>query len=111
MATSNEEYLSESRTIAPLIRWHSYAAVASVLYVALLGLVMSIKFHAPDWLGGEPWLTWGRIRYAHTQGVFFGWLGNLPLPPPSFTTSCQGWPSARSRAFGSAGRCSPPGMG
>jgi cytochrome c oxidase cbb3-type subunit I/II len=79
MATSNEERLSGSQTIAPLIRWHGYAAVASVLYVALLGLAMSIKFHAPDWLGSVPWLSWGRIRYAHTQGLFFGWLGNAFL--------------------------------
>jgi len=50
-----------------------------VLYVALLGLVMSIKMHSPDWLGGVPWLSWGRLRYAHTQGLFFGWLGNAFL--------------------------------
>jgi cbb3-type cytochrome oxidase subunit 1/cbb3-type cytochrome oxidase cytochrome c subunit len=79
MATSNEEHPPESRTIAPLLRWHGYAAVASVLYVALLGLTMSIKFHSPDWLGDVPWLTWGRIRYSHTQGLFFGWLGNAFL--------------------------------
>jgi cbb3-type cytochrome oxidase subunit 1 len=79
MATSNEEHPLESRTISRLIRWHGYAALASVLYVALLGLLMSIKFHAPDWLGGVPWLSWGRIRYAHTQGLFFGWLGNAFL--------------------------------
>ena len=68
-----------SRTIPALIRWHGYAALACVLYVALLGLVMSIKLHAPDWLGGVPWLSWGRLRYAHTQGLFFGWLGNAFL--------------------------------
>ena len=79
MATSDEERSAGPQTIAPLIRWHGYAALASVLYVALLGLTMSIKFHAPDWLGGVPWLSWGRIRYAHTQGLFFGWLGNAFL--------------------------------
>jgi cytochrome c oxidase cbb3-type subunit I/II len=79
MATSDEEHSWGSQTIAPLVRWHGYAALASVLYVALLGLTMSIKFHAPDWLGGLPWLSWGRIRYAHTQGIFFGWLGNAFL--------------------------------
>ncbi|MCE9562963.1 MAG: cbb3-type cytochrome c oxidase subunit I [Planctomycetes bacterium] len=59
-----------------LIRWHGFAALACVLYVALLGIVMAIKLHEPEWLGTQPWLTWGRLRYAHTQGVFFGWLGN-----------------------------------
>ncbi len=52
---------------------------ACLLYVALLGLIMSIRLHAPDWLGGVPWLSWGRLRYAHTQGLFFGWLGNAFL--------------------------------
>ena len=79
MATSHEPHPPDVRTIPSLVRWHGYAALASVLYVALLGLVMSIKFHAPDWLGGVPWLSWGRIRYAHTQGLFFGWLGNAFL--------------------------------
>src|SRR5271157_6064816 len=79
MATSNEERAPGSQTISPLIRWHGYAALASVVYVALLGLTMSIKFQAPDWLGGVPWLSWGRLRYAHTQGLFFGWLGNAFL--------------------------------
>ena len=79
MAMSIEANPPASQSIARLIRWHGYAAVASVLYVALLGLVMAIKFHAPDWLGGTPWLSWGRLRYAHTQGLFFGWLGNAFL--------------------------------
>ena len=79
MATSNDARSMGSQTIASLIRWHGYAALASVLYVVLLGLMMSIKFHTPDWLGGVPWLSWGRIRYAHTQGIFFGWLGNAFL--------------------------------
>ena len=79
MGTSNEQGPQRPQTISPLIRWHGYAALASVLYVALLGLMMSIKLHAPDWLGEVPWLSWGRLRYAHTQGLFFGWLGNAFL--------------------------------
>ena len=59
MATSNEQRSPEAETIAVLLRWHGYAALASVIYVALLGLTMSIKFHVPDWLGSVPWLSWG----------------------------------------------------
>jgi cytochrome c oxidase cbb3-type subunit I/II len=59
-----------------LIRAHAVAALAMVGYSALAGLIVAIKFHAPDWLGDVAWLTWGRLRYAHTQGIFFGWLGN-----------------------------------
>ena len=79
MATSQERRPPDIRTIPALIRWHGYAALGCVLYVALLGLVMSIRLHAPDWLGGVSWLSWGRLRYAHTQGLFFGWLGNAFL--------------------------------
>jgi cytochrome c oxidase cbb3-type subunit I/II len=64
---------------AGLIRAHTYAALAMVLYSALLGLTIAAKFHWPDFLTDTPWLTWGRLRYAHTQGIFFGWLGNAFL--------------------------------
>ena len=79
MSGPPERRLALPRTFAPLIRWHGYAALACVFYVVLLGLAMSIKLHTPDWLGGIPWLSWGRLRYAHTQGLFFGWLGNAFL--------------------------------
>ena len=64
---------------ASLIRWHGYAALVCVLYVALLGIIMAFKLHEPEWLSSQSWLTWGRLRYAHTQGLFFGWLGNAFL--------------------------------
>ncbi len=70
---------TQANGTAALIRWHGFAAVVCVLYVALLGLIMAIKLHSPEWLSEASWLTWGRIRYAHTQGVFFGWLGNAFL--------------------------------
>jgi cbb3-type cytochrome c oxidase subunit II len=62
-----------------LLRAHGLAALAMVGYVALLGVAASLKLHMPDFLGDTSWLTWGRLRYAHTQGVFFGWLGNAFL--------------------------------
>lgn len=62
-----------------LIRAHGLAALAMVIYSALLGLTVSLKFHWPDLMGDVPWLTWGRLRYGHTQGIFFGWLGNAFL--------------------------------
>jgi cytochrome c oxidase cbb3-type subunit I/II len=62
-----------------LLRAHGLAALAAVLYAVLLGAAMALKFHWPEFLGDEPWLTWGRLRYAHTQGILFGWLGNAFL--------------------------------
>src|SRR6516225_6920755 len=66
-------------TEAGLIRAHTFVALAMVLYSALLGLAVALKFHWPDFLGDTSWLTWGRLRYGHTQGIFFGWLGNAFL--------------------------------
>src|SRR5437016_11297747 len=76
MASVNPEHV---RTEAALVRAHGFAALAMVGYSVLLGIVMAIKFHHPDFLTTEPWLTWGRVRYNHTQGIFFGWLGNAFL--------------------------------
>ncbi len=79
MASSDERYGPHDPAIASLIRWHGYAALASVLYVVLLGLLMAIRLNLPDSHGEVAWLSWGRLRFAHTQGIFFGWLGNAFL--------------------------------
>ena len=62
-----------------LIRAHTYAAFAGLVLSALFGLAVSIKFHAPGFLGGHGWDTWGRLRYDHTQGILYAWLGNAFL--------------------------------
>ena len=59
-----------------LIRCHGHAALVTVLISALLGILVATKFTFPTFLGGHSWETWGRLRYNHTQGIFFGWLGN-----------------------------------
>jgi len=59
-----------------LIQCHGHAALVTVLISALLGLLVATKFNFPTFLGGHAWETWGRLRYNHTQGIFFGWLGN-----------------------------------
>ena len=64
------------RTEYDLIRWHGHAAVVTVLISALFGILVATKFNFPNFMGGHAWETWGRLRYNHTQGIFFGWLGN-----------------------------------
>jgi hypothetical protein len=59
-----------------LIRAHTCAAFAGLVLSALFGLAVSIKFHAPGFLGGHGWDTWGRLRYDHTQGILYAWLSN-----------------------------------
>jgi cytochrome c oxidase cbb3-type subunit 1 len=38
----------------------------------LVGLLVSIKFHYPDFLDQTSWLTFGRLRPVHVNGVIFG---------------------------------------
>jgi cytochrome c oxidase cbb3-type subunit I/II len=62
-----------------LIHAHVWASLITLLISVSFGLIVATKFNFPEFLGGYSWLTWGRLRYNHTQGIFFGWLGNAFL--------------------------------
>src|SRR5260370_18614591 len=62
-----------------LIRAHVYASLVTLVFSVLFGILVATKFTFPEFLGGHGWLTWGRLRYNHTQGIFFVWLGNAFL--------------------------------
>src|SRR3989449_226938 len=62
-----------------LIRAHVLASLVTLLISASFGIIVATKLTLPEFLGGHGWLTWGRLRYDHTQGIFFGWLGNAFL--------------------------------
>nr|WP_264081969.1 cbb3-type cytochrome c oxidase subunit I [Pseudomonas khorasanensis] len=64
------------RTDYDLIKAHSYAAVITLFPSAIAGLLVALKLTLPDLLGNHAALSWGRLRFDHTQGIFFGWLGN-----------------------------------
>jgi cbb3-type cytochrome oxidase subunit 1 len=59
-----------------LVYAHGLAAVVMLFVSLAFGILTSLKFQLPDLAGGSAWLTWGRLRYDHTQGILFGWLGN-----------------------------------
>ena len=59
-----------------LVHAHGIAALVALLLSVTFGVVASLQFLYPDFTGGAPWLSWGRLRYAHTQGIMLGWLGN-----------------------------------
>src|ERR1700744_462302 len=74
--------MSDSTEIAieeRLVAAHGYAALGGVIPSALFGLAVSLKLNFPEFLGQHSWLTWGRLRFDHTQGILYGWLGNLFL--------------------------------
>ncbi len=62
-----------------LIRAHVFASLATLLISVSFGILVASKLNFPEFHGGHAWLTWGRLRYNHTQGIFFGWLGNAFL--------------------------------
>lgn len=62
-----------------LVRAHVFASLVTLVISVLFGITVATKFSFPEFLGGHSWLTWGRLRYNHTQGIFFGWLGNAFL--------------------------------
>jgi cbb3-type cytochrome oxidase subunit 1 len=64
------------RTECDLVRWHGLAALITVVISAMFGIAVATKFNFPNFMGGHAWDTWGRLRYNHTEGIFFGWLGN-----------------------------------
>src|SRR5487761_1074415 len=73
------EYTSDHASVpvaSGLVKAHTYAAFVGLIMSALFGLSVSIKFHVPEFLTSHAALTWGRLRYDHTQGILYAWLGN-----------------------------------
>jgi len=66
-----------SQVDALLVRAHCLAAFVTLLIAVLFGILVSLQFVFPDSLGAFP--SWGRMRFAHTQGIMLGWLGNAFL--------------------------------
>lgn len=56
--------------------------VSSVLWLVLgsiLGVLVSFKFHAPDFLGSQALLTFGKLRPLHLNIIAYGWLSPAAL--------------------------------
>ncbi|PTT88972.1 hypothetical protein DBR42_08765 [Pelomonas sp. HMWF004] len=75
-AVHNAELAQRARadaSSAPLVFFFICCAFAWLLVASAAGLVASIKLHEPDWLTGQAWLTFGRIRTIHLNAVAYGW--------------------------------------
>lgn len=56
--------------------------VSSVLWLVLgsiFGLLVSFKFHAPEFMGTEALLTFGKLRPLHLNIIAYGWLSPAAL--------------------------------
>ena len=67
--------LVESR----LVYLHALAAILTLFVSLLFGLLAAIELVVPSLGSHSPLMSWGRLRYDHTQGILFGWLGNAFL--------------------------------
>jgi cbb3-type cytochrome oxidase subunit 1 len=59
-----------------LVRAHGIAAIVMLFVALAFGTLASAELLLPDMMRDAPWLSWGRVRYGHTQGILFGWLAN-----------------------------------
>lgn len=94
-------------------RLDELASVPVLLYFAsgvlwllagtLFGLVASLKFDMPDWLGTIPPLAFGRLRPAHLNAVTYGWASLAGCGCLVWLTSrlCRAPIQRRSWLFGS----------
>lgn len=58
----------------PAAKWFILSSVVFFAITALVGVLVSLKFLWPEFMGSAPWLTFGRMRPLHVNGVLFGWL-------------------------------------
>jgi len=68
--TSCDRELNDSLCV-PLLALFGGAAVWLVVGL-VLGLIAGIKFHAPDFLGGCPLMTYGRVAPAANDAILYG---------------------------------------
>ena len=66
----------ETRVETRLVYAHGLAALVTLLLSVAFGVIASIELLFPDLGADTAWLSWGRLRYSHTQGIMLGWLGN-----------------------------------
>jgi cytochrome c oxidase cbb3-type subunit 1 len=60
-----------------LIRKWLYWGLFWVMFAPTIGVIVSTKFSYPEFLGTTSYLTWGRLRPVHVNGVIFGVFSTL----------------------------------
>jgi cytochrome c oxidase cbb3-type subunit 1 len=60
-----------------LVRRWLACGMGWLLVFPTVGVLVSTKFNFPDFLDGSPWLTFGRLRPIHVNGVIWGAFSTL----------------------------------
>jgi cytochrome c oxidase cbb3-type subunit 1 len=56
------------------VKWFLLSAVTYFAIVGIIALIIAAKFVWPSFLGTISFLTYGRLRPLHVNGMLFGWL-------------------------------------
>lgn len=64
----------EGRWSQPTALGFMISSTIFFVITVLVGFLLSLKFIWPEFMGRIPWLTFGRMRPLHVNGVLFGWL-------------------------------------
>lgn len=75
LSPGDSDRLVETR----LVHAHGIAALVTLLVSTTFGIIVALQLLWPELGRDIAWLSWGRVRYAHTQGIMLGWLGNAFL--------------------------------
>ena len=55
-------------------KWFLASSVLYFFIVGIIAIVIAAKFCWPDLMGTTSWLSYGRLRPLHVNGMLFGWL-------------------------------------
>lgn len=63
----------------PAVLYLSLSSLVWLVIGSLAGLIVSVKFHAPDWLAEAAALSFGRLRPVHLNAVIYGWISMVGM--------------------------------
>ena len=55
-------------------KWFLVSAIGYFFIVGIIAITIAAKFCWPEMLGTVPYLSYGRLRPLHVNGMLFGWL-------------------------------------
>src|SRR5579871_1594379 len=55
-------------------KWFLISGIGYFFIVGIIALTIAAKFVWPELLGTVPYLSYGRLRPLHVNGMLFGWL-------------------------------------
>ena len=76
-ANKNEFARLDDLVNYPLVRLWLYWGLFWLMFTPSIGVTISTLFNYPDYLGTSEYLTFGRLRPMHVNGVIFGAFSTL----------------------------------